>query len=226
MKLKEKIKGLGFVQSLIALNNAIASLKLGFYKIWNKKKYGYFGKDVHIFGPLYITHYPGVYLYDHTNIYGDSKLIIAKNGGRFIMKKWSGAAMGLTVVTGNHTSYEPDGQWQKIHVQAPENNFEKDVIVHEDAWLAANVTLLAGTNVGRGAIVGAGSVCRSNIPPYAIVMGNPAKVVGFRFTPDEIVKHEAMLYPEDERLSLDMLEKNYDKYYNKRLKEIIQFVKL
>jgi acetyltransferase-like isoleucine patch superfamily enzyme len=142
------------------------------------------------------------------------------------MKKWSGAAMGLTVVTGNHTSYEPNGQWQKIHAQAPENNFEKDVIVHEDAWLAANVTLLAGTNVGRGAIVGAGSVCRSNIPPYAIVIGNPAKVVGFRFKPEEIIEHEKNLYPEDDRLDLTLLEKNYNKYFLNRLSEIKLFIRL
>ena len=79
--------------------------------------------------------------------------------------------------------------------------------------------------VGRGAIVGAGSVCRKSVPPYSIVMGNPAKVVGFKYTVDEILEHEAELYPIQERLSRQVLEKNYNKYYSNRIKEIAHFVK-
>jgi acetyltransferase-like isoleucine patch superfamily enzyme len=132
------------------------------------------------------------------------------------MKKNSGAAQGLTVVTGNHTS--------KVGVFFKDNTFigdiEKDIVVEEDVWLAANVTLLAGVVVGRGATVGAGSICRNSIPPYAIVMGNPAKIVGFKYTPEEVIEHELILYPEHERLSFDFLTKNYDKHFINRINEI------
>ena len=53
-------------------------------------------------------------------------------------------------------------------------------------------------------------------------MGNPAKVVGFTFTPKEIIEHEQALYPENERIPLETLEKNYRKYFLNRLKEIKQ----
>jgi hypothetical protein len=56
------------------------------------------------------------------------------------------------------------------------------------------------------------------------VVGNPAKVVGFTFSPEEIIEHEKALYSEKERLPLELLEKNYNKYYKKRLKEIAHYM--
>ena len=96
----------------------------------------------------------------------------------------------------------------------------KDIVVEEDVWIGTNVTLLPGITVGRGAIVGSGSICRNNVPPYAIVQGNIAKVVGFKFSPEEIITHEKALYEADERLDLELLKDNYDKYFIKRIKEI------
>ena len=58
-----------------------------------------------------------------------------------------------------------------------------------------------------------------------MLLGNPAKVVGFKFTPEEIIEHEKTLYPENERLSFELLEKNYNKYYINRIKDIKDFLK-
>lgn len=102
-------------------------------------------------------------------------------------------------------------------------DIEKDVVVEEDVWIGTNVTLLSGVRVGRGATIGAGAVVRTNVPPYSIVMGNPAKVVGFCFKPEEIIEHEKTLYLEEERLPLDKLEKNYNKYFMNRLMNIREF---
>ncbi len=54
-------------------------------------------------------------------------------------------------------------------------------------WLADNVTILEGVQIGNGVIVGAGSVVTKSIPDYAIAVGNPARVVRYRY-PDEIVE--------------------------------------
>ena len=82
------------------------------------------------------------------------------------------------------------------------------------------MTLLAGVKVGRGATIAAGAVCTKSIPPYAIAMGNPAKVIGFNYTPEEVVAHEEKLYALEERIPLAKLEKNYQKYYLGRLDDI------
>ncbi|MDC0118973.1 hypothetical protein OAI06_03900, partial [Schleiferiaceae bacterium] len=83
---------------------------------------------------------------------------------------------------------------------------------------------LKGVNIGRGALIGSGTVCRKSVPPYAIVMGNPAKVVGFKFRPDEIVEHERLLYPEDERLDLKTVMSNYQKHFIDRIQEIRRYI--
>lgn len=134
------------------------------------------------------------------------------------MKKNSGSSSDLTVITGNH--HRRVGV-SFIEGRDHENlDTEKDIIVEEDVWIGAGVTLLSGVTIGRGATVGAGCVCNKSVPPYAVVMGNPAKVVGFNFTPEEIIEHEKALYPEEERLPLELLEKNYKKYFLDHIKEI------
>lgn len=51
------------------------------------------------------------------------------------------------------------------------------VIIEDDAWLGANAILLPGVHVGRGAVIGAGAVVTSEIPPRVLAVGNPARVV-------------------------------------------------
>jgi acetyltransferase-like isoleucine patch superfamily enzyme len=51
------------------------------------------------------------------------------------------------------------------------------VTIEDDAWLGANAILLPGVHVGRGAVIGAGAVVTSEIPPRVLAVGNPARVV-------------------------------------------------
>ncbi len=69
-----------------------------------------------------------------------------------------------------------------------------EVIIEDDVWIGYGVIILSGVCVGRGAIIAAGSVVSNNVPPYAIMAGYPARAVGARFTPDEIIEHEKALY--------------------------------
>lgn len=58
-------------------------------------------------------------------------------------------------------------------------NYE-GVVVEDDVWIGSKATILDGVTVGQGAVIGAGSVVTKSIPPYAIAVGVPAKVVGMR----------------------------------------------
>jgi maltose O-acetyltransferase len=54
------------------------------------------------------------------------------------------------------------------------------ITIEDWAWIATNAIILAGVNVGEGAVIAAGAVVTRNVPPYTIVGGNPAKVIGER----------------------------------------------
>lgn len=81
------------------------------------------------------------------------------------------------------------------------------------------------SKVGRHSRIGAGAVVRSNVPPYAIVIGNPAKIVGFIMTPEEVAKKE-LDYPEEKRINMERFIANYDKYFRGRVSETKKYVKL
>lgn len=68
------------------------------------------------------------------------------------------------------------------------------LVVEDDVWIGYGAVVLSGTTVARGAVVAAGAVVHRSVPPYAVVAGVPARVVGWRFTDDEIERHEAALY--------------------------------
>lgn len=121
------------------VNDGYRGLKMNFFSS-NRNKYGYIAKSA-------IVHQPGmgvkqnVYLYENTVIHEYHKFITQK--GKFIMKENSVAAAGLTVITFNHGfNHEgdyPGGQgWSDL--------YSSDVIVEEDVWIGANVTLCPGTH--------------------------------------------------------------------------------
>ncbi|MCZ8517880.1 MULTISPECIES: CatB-related O-acetyltransferase [Paenibacillus] len=61
-----------------------------------------------------------------------------------------------------------------------------DVVIGSDVWIASGVTILSGVTVGHGAVLAARSVISRDVPPYAIVGGNPARVIKYRFDEETI----------------------------------------
>jgi chloramphenicol O-acetyltransferase type B len=76
-----------------------------------------------------------------------------------------------------------------------------DIVVGSDVWVGAGAWILSGVQIGHGAVIGTSAVVRTHVPPYGIVAGNPARLVGHRHTPEQ---REALLetawwdWPEDE----------------------------
>jgi acetyltransferase-like isoleucine patch superfamily enzyme len=75
----------------------------------------------------------------------------------------------------------------------PKEKREAEVTVEDDVWIGFGAILLAGIRVGKGSVVAAGAVVSADVPAYAIVGGVPAKVIGSRFSEDEVMAHEAKL---------------------------------
>ena len=66
------------------------------------------------------------------------------------------------------------------------------IMIGNGVWVGQNAIILAGCKtIGNGAVIGAGSVVTHDVPPYAIVVGNPAKILRYRLTAEQIEKVEA-----------------------------------
>lgn len=183
----------------LRIRHAIGILK-HYYINPNPSEFGYFGKGARLGIPADLKKPGNIYIHDFARI-GCRSTIMTMGDSRFIMKRGCLTAEGLVVVTSNHRQHI--GQFLSGN---NEDNEYKDIIVEEDVWIGINVTLLAGAHVGRGAIIGACSVVTKPIPPYAVAVGNPAKIIKFKWSIEEIMRHEFLLYPESERFTRDELE--------------------
>ena len=110
-----------------------------------------------------------------------------------------------TIVTGDHRIDVIGKPIFSSFDKLPEN--DAAVIIEDDVWVGAHVTILKGVTIGRGSVVAAGSVINKSTPPYSISGGVPAKTIKYRFTIEQILEHERILYPQNERYTCEQLEK-------------------
>ena len=107
-----------------------------------------------------------------------------------LVGKYSSIANGIKFIAGrNHDSHRVstypfreafEGVQGQNENNYPESNHYQ-IVIGNDVWIGAYVTILGGVKIGNGAVIGAGAVVAKDVPPYAVVVGNPAKVVKYRF---------------------------------------------
>ena len=116
----------------------------------------------------------------HYDFIGD-KLIIGKfcqiaAGVEFVM---NGANHQMNAVS-TFPFYTLEG-WDMKPPAASDMPFKGDTVIGNDVWIGQNATILPGVHIGDGAIIGANSVVASDVEPYSIVVGNPVKLIRYRF---------------------------------------------
>lgn len=185
------------------IKTTLGTLKSLYFNV-RREDLGACGTDVTLELPMKVTKPKNVYIGNHVAIRGFFTFI--SHTGRLIIKDYVGISQRFTVVTGNHTTTPPLNKWQVECNWSEFGDKESDTVIEEDVWIGINVTVMPGVTIGRGSIIGAGSVVTRSIPPYSIAVGNPCRVIKKKFTTEEIVERERLLYPEDKRLSIDVIE--------------------
>lgn len=175
-----------------------------------KKEFGYCGDNTVLQYPIRISSIKDVFV-DYNVKLSSGLHIINAPGEEVHIKKFSVLAADCTIVTNSHRSTVTIPQFLLgvSHI----NDKSANVIIHEDVWVGANVTILAGVELGRGCIVSANSLVTKSVPPYALVVGSPARVVKKKFSIDQILEHEKSLYPENERYRREDLVRLFAEYY-------------
>ncbi|MBQ6843138.1 MAG: CatB-related O-acetyltransferase [Agathobacter sp.] len=108
----------------------------------------------------------------------------------------------------NHISTYPF-KVQCLGTHTQEAISKGDIVLEDDVWIGQAATILSGVHIGQGAVVAAGAMVTKDVPPYAIVGGNPARIIKYRFDEaliEELLKIDyAKLEPEQVEAHLDDL---------------------
>jgi acetyltransferase-like isoleucine patch superfamily enzyme len=155
------------------------------YKIMCVKKY-YF--KTHII--LYIIMTFGKYSYGNPKIYWENP------NGKLVVGNFCSIATSTIYLGGNHrTDWVTTYPFGHIH-QNKFNTFNGDghpgtkgnVIIGNDVWIGDGVVIMSGVTIGDGAVIACNSHVVKNVEPYSLVGGNPAKLIKYRFTKEQIDK--------------------------------------
>ena len=120
---------------------------------------------------------PNVIFYNMSNSEIDNYSGIGMNSYVGLVKIGKNVMIGpeLFAISRNH-------EFKDISIPMAKQGKQEDlpIIIEDDVWIAARVTILPGITIGSGALIGAGSVVTKDVSPYSIVAGNPARVIGSR----------------------------------------------
>lgn len=165
------------------------------YKLYAQMKQ--VGKNVHICKDYNISSSQQITLGDHVWI---GEQWFAKGEGGISIGSGTIISRKVEIWTSNHCYDAED----LAMIPYDKRMVLKPVTIGENVWIGTHVILLPGVTIGEGAVIGAGSVVSKDVPAYAVVAGNPAKVVKYRnIEVYEKLKKEGKIY-------LDV-EYDYDK---------------
>ncbi|MCS6173194.1 Vat family streptogramin A O-acetyltransferase [Shewanella baltica] len=130
----------------------------------------------------------------HFDFIGD-KLIIGKfcaiaKDVKFIMNGANHQVSGFST----YPFYIFGNGWEKVMPNPADLPHKGDTCIGNDVWIGYNATIMPGVKIGHGAIVASQSVVTKDVPPYAVVGGNPATVIKLRFEQDVIDKLVAIAW--------------------------------
>lgn len=173
------------------------------------------GDNVSLFSPRILGNFDLI-IGNHCWI-GHEAMLMGAAGSKIEMKTGSKLGTRAMLVTGYHK--------QNIWT-TKDNGIYGNITLQPWCGVDTMSMVCPGKTIGTRSHVTACSIVRHNVPPYAVVMGSPAKVIGFYFSPDEIVEFQEAKVAEGERIPREILDRNYRKYFIDRIKEIRKFVKL
>lgn len=131
------------------------------------------GKNVHICKNYIFSGNKNIDIGDNVWI-GES--FYARGEGGIKIGSGTIISRNVQIWTSNH-NYDSD---DLLCIPYDKRMILKPVIISENVWIGTSVIFIPGVTVGEGAVIGAGSVVTKDVPPFAVVGGNPAKIIKYR----------------------------------------------
>lgn len=134
----------------------------------------------------------------YTSLWGPNLDIHSNQNASVTIGNFCSIARNVTFQTFNHNFKKPtsyfigqnffDEKWVNEKVS------KGNIILDNDVWIGTHCVILTGVKIGNGAIIAANSVVTKDVPPYGIMAGSPAKLIGYRFEPSIIKQLEELAW--------------------------------
>jgi len=126
----------------------------------------------------------------YTSLWGPDTDVVASDEFPVLIGSFCSIARNVAIQSFNHNFRRPTSYFIGKNFFGEKWPGEQvspgGITIGNDVWIGTQVVVVAGVTIGNGAVIGAGSIVTKDIPPYAIAMGSPAKVTGYRF-PESVI---------------------------------------
>ncbi len=126
--------------------------------------------------------------------YGDPLVLSWGENAKLKIGQFSSISAEVEILLGGEhrsdwvTTYPFNCFWANAQHISGHPKTKGDVLIGNDVWIGRGVCILSGVTIGDGAIIGAKALVSKDVPPYAIVAGNPARIIRYRFNETTIRK--------------------------------------
>jgi acetyltransferase-like isoleucine patch superfamily enzyme len=158
------------------------------------------------------------------------EVLFRDSGAKVEIGKFCSIARGVRIILGGHhrhdwvTTYPFGEVFQNVfgvNSTGNQHRSKGSVIIGNDVWIGLGVTIMPGVNVGDGAVIAANAHVTSDVPPYAIVGGNPSRFIRFRFDKEVIYKLTTIRWWD---FSVEQINKNQSLFLREPTLEILEML--
>jgi acetyltransferase-like isoleucine patch superfamily enzyme len=154
-----------------------------------KRRFGAFGAGS-TFDPLTSSIRGYECFYIGRNVFIGPFALLSADGVTVTIGDDAKIGAGFCLMAGDHKIDTPAISFTESGQSTGQN---EPIQIGRNAWIGARVVVLKGVTIGDAAVVGAGSVVTNDVPAFAVVAGNPARLVRWRFEGDDRARHQSFL---------------------------------